>query len=199
MGSLVFRSSRCGQGNCHISLLSKFPVGGTRSVRMIRRSTIIIMTLLAKSLEELTDWVKDQGQPAYRGKQLHQWLYEKGAHSLADISVFPQEWRSKLADYPIGRSLIHYRSVAPDRTRKYLLKLADGLIIEAVGIPSEKRLTVCVSSQVGCPMACDFCATGKGGFTRNLKAHEIVDQVLTVQEDFQQLVSHVVFMGMGGP
>ncbi len=97
------------------------------------------MTLLAKSLEELTDWVKDQGQPAYRGKQLHQWLYEKGVHSLADISVFPQEWRSKLADYPIGRSLIHYRSVAPDRTRKYLLKLADGLIIEAVGIPSEKR------------------------------------------------------------
>ncbi|MCZ8162689.1 MAG: radical SAM protein, partial [Microcystis sp. LE19-196.1B] len=157
------------------------------------------MTLLAKSLEELTDWVKDQGQPAYRGKQLHQWLYEKGVHSLADISVFPQEWRSKLADYPIGRSLIHYRSVAPDRTRKYLLKLADGLIIEAVGIPSEKRLTVCVSSQVGCPMACDFCATGKGGFTRNLKAYEIVDQVLTVQEDFQQRVSHVVFMGMGEP
>jgi len=157
------------------------------------------MTLLAKSLEELTDWVKDQGQPAYRGKQLHQWLYEKGVHSLADISVFPQEWRSKMADYPIGRSLIHYRTVAPDRTRKYLLKLADGLIIEAVGIPSEKRLTVCVSSQVGCPMACDFCATGKGGFTRNLKAHEIVDQVLTVQEDFQQRVSHVVFMGMGEP
>jgi len=157
------------------------------------------MTLLAKSLEELTDWVKDQGQPAYRGKQLHQWLYEKGVHSLADISVFPQEWRSKLADYPIGRSLIHYRSVAPDRTRKYLLKLADGLIIEAVGIPSEKRLTVCVSSQVGCPMSCDFCATGKGGFTRNLKAYEIVDQVLTVQEDFQQRVSHVVFMGMGEP
>ncbi|MEY3555065.1 MAG: hypothetical protein RLZZ580_1119 [Cyanobacteriota bacterium] len=158
-----------------------------------------IMTLLAKSLEELTDWVKDQGQPAYRGKQLHQWLYEKGVHSLADISVFPQEWRSKMADYPIGRSLIHYRSVAPDRTRKYLLKLADGLIIEAVGIPSQKRLTVCVSSQVGCPMACDFCATGKGGFTRNLQAHEIVDQVLTVQEDFQQRVSHVVFMGMGEP
>ena len=87
----------------------------------------------------------------------------------------------------------------PDKTRKYLLRLADGLIIEAVGIPTAKRLTVCVSSQVGCPMDCDFCATGKGGFTRNLKAHEIIDQVLTVQEDFEQRVSNVVFMGMGEP
>lgn len=155
--------------------------------------------LLGKSLEELTDWVQQQGQPAYRGKQLYQWLYEKGALSLLEISVFPKQWREKLADYPIGRSNIHYCSTAPDRTRKYLLKLADNLVIEAVGIPTAKRLTVCVSSQVGCPMACDFCATGKGEFARNLKSHEIVDQVLTVQEDFQQRVSHVVFMGMGEP
>ncbi|MGL5874914.1 MAG: 23S rRNA (adenine(2503)-C(2))-methyltransferase RlmN [Xenococcaceae cyanobacterium] len=155
--------------------------------------------LLGKSLEELTDWVQQQGQPAYRGRQLYQWLYEKGARSLLEISVFPKQWREKLADYPIGRSNIHYCSTAPDRTRKYLLKLADNLVIEAVGIPTAKRLTVCVSSQVGCPMACDFCATGKGEFTRNLKSHEIVDQVLTVQEDFQQRVSHVVFMGMGEP
>jgi 23S rRNA (adenine2503-C2)-methyltransferase len=77
--------------------------------------------------------------------------------------------------------------------------LADGQIIETVGIPTGNRLTVCVSSQVGCPMACDFCATGKGGFTRNLARHEIVDQVLTVQEDFQERVSNVVFMGMGEP
>jgi 23S rRNA (adenine2503-C2)-methyltransferase len=155
--------------------------------------------LLGKSLAELTEWVKQQGQPAYRGKQLYQWLYEKGARSLGEISVFPKQWRENFIDYPIGRSSIHYTSTAPDRTRKYLLKLADGLIIEAVGIPSDKRLTVCVSSQVGCPMACDFCATGKDGFTRNLKFHEIVDQVLTVQQDFQQRVSHVVFMGMGEP
>jgi 23S rRNA (adenine2503-C2)-methyltransferase len=77
--------------------------------------------------------------------------------------------------------------------------MADGHIIETVGIPTDKRLTVCVSSQVGCPMACDFCATGKGGFIRNLKRYEIVDQVLTVQEDFGQRVSNVVFMGMGEP
>jgi 23S rRNA (adenine2503-C2)-methyltransferase len=157
------------------------------------------MTLLAKSLDQLTDWVQEQGQPAYRGKQLHQWLYQKGARSLADISVFPSSWREKVADYPVGRSNIEYQTVAGDRTRKYLLKLHDGAIIETVGIPTPKRLTVCVSSQVGCPMACDFCATGKGGFTRNLKAYEIVDQVLTVQEDFGERVSNVVFMGMGEP
>ena len=155
--------------------------------------------LLGKSLAELTAWVQEQGQPAYRGKQLYQWLYQKGARSLLDISVFPKQWRESIADYPIGRSTIHYRSVAPDETCKYLLRLNDGLIIEAVGIPTAKRLTVCVSSQVGCPMDCDFCATGKGGFTRNLKAHEIIDQVLTVQEDFGQRISNVVFMGMGEP
>ena len=155
--------------------------------------------LLGKSLEELTAWVQKQGQPAYRGRQLYQWLYQKGVRSLSDISVFPKQWREAMAEHPIGRSTIHYRSVAPDETCKYLLRLEDGLIIEAVGIPTAKRLTVCVSSQVGCPMDCDFCATGKGGFTRNLKAHEIIDQVLTVQEDFGQRVSNVVFMGMGEP
>ncbi|MEM8677137.1 MAG: 23S rRNA (adenine(2503)-C(2))-methyltransferase RlmN [Cyanobacteria bacterium P01_G01_bin.67] len=155
--------------------------------------------LLGKSLSELTAWVQQEGQPSYRGKQLYQWLYQKGARSLEDISVFPKQWREEMADYPIGRSTIHYHSIAPDQTRKYLLRLADGLIIEAVGIPTAKRLTVCVSSQVGCPMDCDFCATGKGGFIRNLKAHEIIDQVLTVQADFGQRVSNVVFMGMGEP
>jgi 23S rRNA (adenine2503-C2)-methyltransferase len=155
--------------------------------------------LLGKSLTQLTYWVQQQGQPAYRGKQLHQWLYQKGARSLLEISVFPKQWRESMANYPIGRSTIDYRSIAPDRTRKYLLRLQDGLTIETVGIPTNKRLTVCVSSQVGCPMACDFCATGKGGYTRNLQASEIVDQVLTVQEDFGQRVSNVVFMGMGEP
>jgi len=155
--------------------------------------------LLGQSLEELTQWIQEQGQPSYRGKQLYQWLYQQGAHSLLDISVFPKAWRENLADYPLGRSVIHYSSTANDHTRKYLLQLADGLIVEAVGIPTPKRLTVCVSSQIGCPMNCDFCATGKGGFTRNLQAHEIIDQVLTVQEDFQRRVSHIVFMGMGEP
>lgn len=155
--------------------------------------------LLGKSLPELTEWVTKQGQPAYRGKQLHQWLYKKGVTSLKDITVFPQKWRESQENTVIGRSQIHHCSIAPDQTRKYLLKLADGLIIEAVGIPTSKRLTVCLSSQVGCIMDCSFCATGKSGFTRNLKAHEIIDQILTVQKDFGERVSNAVFMGMGEP
>ncbi|MEM9905263.1 MAG: 23S rRNA (adenine(2503)-C(2))-methyltransferase RlmN, partial [Cyanobacteria bacterium P01_D01_bin.44] len=131
------------------------------------------------SLAQLTDWVQAQGQPAYRGKQLHQWIYQKGVRSLTDITVFSKQWRAQVADATVGRAEIHHRSVAPDGTVKFLLRLADGQIIETVGIPTEKRLTVCVSSQVGCPMGCDFCATGKGGFMRNLATHEIVDQVLT--------------------
>jgi 23S rRNA (adenine2503-C2)-methyltransferase len=186
--------------------------------------------LLGKSLTELTEWVQQQGQRPYRGKQLHEWLYQKGVRSLTDISVFSKEWRAELEGVDIGRSTLHHRSAAPDGTVKFLLRLSDGQIIETVGIPtfnwdqeeadgrwqeaeeaavtphsplptphSLTRLTVCVSSQVGCPMACDFCATGKGGFVRNLTTAEIVDQVLTVQADFQQRVSNVVFMGMGEP
>lgn len=158
-----------------------------------------IAPLLGMSLADLTTWVQAQGQPAYRGKQLYQWIYQQGAKNLADITVFSKQWRETVKDTPIGRSTIHDRAVASDGTIKYLLSLQDGQIVEAVGIPSAKRLTVCVSSQVGCAMACTFCATGKGGFTRHLLPHEIIDQVLTVQEDFQERVSHVVFMGMGEP
>lgn len=168
-------------------------------IQQIAQTSSATKPLVGASLAELTDWMKQHQQPAYRGKQLHQWIYQKGARSLSEISVFPKQWRSDMAAIEIGRSHIHYQAQAPDGTIKFLLTLSDGQIIEAVGIPTEKRLTVCVSSQVGCPMACDFCATGKGGFKRNLERHEIVDQVLTVQEVFQQRVSNVVFMGMGEP
>ena len=155
--------------------------------------------LLGATKAQLTAWVQEQGQPAYRGQQLHQWIYQKGARSLKDITVFPKLWREEAADVPVGRSTLHYRSAALDGTVKFLLQLTDGQIIETVGIPTARRLTVCVSSQVGCAMGCDFCATGKGGFLRNLTCNEIVDQVLTVQEDFQERVSNIVFMGMGEP
>ncbi|BAZ14030.1 radical SAM domain-containing protein [Calothrix sp. NIES-4071] len=163
------------------------------------KPTISIPPLLGASNDELTAWVLTEGQPAFRGKQLHDWIYNKGVRSLADISAFPKQWRAQLINIPIGRSTEHYRSVASDGTIKYLLRLDDGQIVETVGIPTDNRLTVCVSTQVGCPMACDFCATGKGGFKRNLTRSEIVDQVLTVQEDFQRRVSNIVFMGMGEP
>jgi 23S rRNA (adenine2503-C2)-methyltransferase len=194
---------------------------GTQKFLESAQSPTSIRPLLGASVDELTQWVQQQGQPAYRGRQLHQWIYQKGARSLNEISVFPKQWRENLVDVSIGRLTLDYRSQAPDGTVKYLLKLEDGQRIETVGIPtfarggkvdnnrwddnfrsspqSKERLTVCVSSQVGCPMACDFCATGKGGYIRNLKRHEIVDQVLTVQEDFAQRVSNVVFMGMGEP
>lgn len=155
--------------------------------------------LVGASLPELTEWVKSQQQPAYRGQQLHQWIYQRGVRSLHEISVFPKQWRSQVAEGSIGRSDIHYQATSSDGTVKFLLRLSDGQIVETVGIPSDQRLTVCVSSQVGCPMACDFCATGKSGFKRNLERHEIVDQVLTVQEVFQRRVSNIVFMGMGEP
>lgn len=155
--------------------------------------------LLGRSLQSLKDWATAHQQPAYRGQQLHTWIYQKGVRSLEDITVLPKTWRTQIGDYPIGRSQIAHRSQARDGTVKLLLSLGDGQMIETVGIPTAKRLTVCVSSQVGCPMACDFCATGKGGFQRNLAPHEILDQVLTIQEDFQHRVSHIVFMGMGEP
>lgn len=155
--------------------------------------------LLGASKAELTAWAIAQGQPGYRGQQVYQWIYERGIRNLADITVLPKGWRQDLTSVPVGRSQLHYRAQATDGTVKYLLQLSDGEIIETVGIPTEQRLTVCVSSQVGCSMACNFCATGKGGLRRSLACHEIVDQVLTVQEDFQRRVSNVVFMGMGEP
>jgi 23S rRNA (adenine2503-C2)-methyltransferase len=169
------------------------------SVTTLDSDPALITPLLGLSLAELTTWVQEQGQPAYRGKQLYQGIYQQGAKSLDEITVFAKQWRETVKAMPIGRSTIHHRAVSNDGTIKYLLKLQDGQIVEAVGIPTAKRLTVCVSSQVGCAMACTFCATGKGGFMRHLYPHEIIDQVLTVQEDFQERVSHVVFMGMGEP
>ncbi|MFQ3585935.1 MAG: 23S rRNA (adenine(2503)-C(2))-methyltransferase RlmN [Cyanobacteriota bacterium] len=157
------------------------------------------LPLLGQSLSALKDWATAQGQPAYRGQQLHNWIYQKGIRSLDEVTVFPKGWREALKDYPVGRSQVVQRTEARDGTVKYLLGLTDGQLIETVGIPTSKRLTVCVSSQVGCPMACDFCATGKMGYRRNLELHEILDQVLTVQEDFGRRVSHIVFMGMGEP
>ena len=155
--------------------------------------------LVGQSAAALTEWVVERGQAKFRGKQLHQWIYQKGVRSLADITVFSKTWREQVKDYPLGRSEISYRSIASDGTVKFLVGLADGETIETVGIPTRDRLTVCVSSQVGCAMACDFCATGKGGLRRNLSVHEIVDQVLTVQQEMDRRVSNIVYMGMGEP
>lgn len=157
--------------------------------------------LLGMGQAALEAWAGDQGQPAFRGRQLHDWIYARGARSLEAITVLPKAWREGLtaAGTGIGRSALLHRSDARDGTTKLLLATADGLSLETVGIPSGDRLTVCVSSQVGCPMACRFCATGKGGLQRSLAVHEIVDQVLSIREAMDRRPSHVVFMGMGEP
>lgn len=157
--------------------------------------------LLGRSAAELERWAVAQGQKPFRGRQLHDWLYAKGARSLADITVLPKSWRESLqADgVEVGRLKELHRSVAADATTKLLLSTDDGETIETVGIPTDQRLTVCVSSQVGCPMACRFCATGKGGLQRSLRTHEIVDQVLSVRDVMDRRPSHIVFMGMGEP
>ena len=162
--------------------------------------------LLGMGLSDLEAWACEQGQPAFRGRQLHDWVYAKGARDLGAITVLPKAWREQLlAAAPgggaglIGRLPLLHRSDAADGTVKLLLGTVDGLSIETVGIPSVDRLTVCVSSQVGCPMACRFCATGKGGLQRSLAVHEIVDQVLSIREAMDRRPTHVVFMGMGEP
>ncbi len=157
-----------------------------------------LSALLGQSCSQLEAWAVDQGLPAFRGRQLHDWLYAKGVRQWKDITVLPAALRDQ-APAPLGRSAELQRSVARDGTTKLLLSTDDGLSLETVGIPTRDRLTVCVSSQVGCPMACRFCATGKEGLQRSLQTHEIVDQVLTVREVMERRPSHVVFMGMGEP
>lgn len=151
------------------------------------------------------------GEKGYRGRQLHHLLYKIKADKTKanDIDNFlhlPKSFRERLvaSGWKVGRSEIHHTVAASDGTLKVLLKLPDNRLVETVGIPVEEsrrmnRLTVCVSSQVGCPLRCAFCATGKGGYSRNLKAHEIVEQVLVMEELFKHRVSNVVFMGMGEP
>ena len=157
-----------------------------------------LKALLGLSQAQLETWAKDQGLPPFRGRQLHDWLYAKGARHWHDITVLPAALRQQ-EPLPLGRSNELERHFAQDGTHKLLLATDDGLSLETVGIPTRDRLTVCVSSQVGCPMACRFCATGKEGLQRSLEPHEIVDQVLTVREVMQRRPSHVVFMGMGEP
>ena len=161
----------------------------------------MISALLGRSQSELEEWAVAQGQPAFRGRQLHDWLYAKGARDLQAITVLPKAWRASLQEEGVSVGRLHEqeRRVAADATTKLLLGTEDGETLETVGIPTDQRLTVCVSSQVGCPMACRFCATGKGGLQRSLAGHEIVAQVLSIREVMERRPSHVVFMGMGEP
>ncbi len=140
---------------------------------------------------------------AFRAKQIEQWLYQKGATSYDEkmTNLSAKDMRAKLSPKLLRCIVreIDNRQVSCDGTRKYIVRYADGCTAEMVAMPSGDRLTVCVSSQVGCAMACSFCATGKEGFTRNLLPGEIVEQVLLAQNDMGTRVSNVVIMGQGEP
>ncbi|KAL3838415.1 hypothetical protein ACJIZ3_023006 [Penstemon smallii] len=162
--------------------------------------------LLGMSEQDLTQLALDLGQQSYRGKQLYHLLYKRKIKEVQDFSQLPLAFRNGLqeAGWNVGRSPIYKTATSTDGTIKLLIKLEDNRLVETVGIPVDDgkgsvRLTACVSSQVGCPLRCSFCATGKGGFSRNLKKHEIVEQVLAIEEVFNHRVTNVVFMGMGEP
>lgn len=142
------------------------------------------------------------GLPGYRAEQLMGWLYQRGVDDFAAMTDLSRELREQLErDWRTRALEIAQLATSRDGTKKLALKAADGAIIESVLIPEERRNTLCVSTQVGCPLACSFCATGALGFTRNLSTAEIVDQLCRSREVLgdDETVSNVVFMGMGEP
>ena len=154
------------------------------------------------SLPELASVMKELGQPAFRTQQLQEWLYQRHASSYDEMTNLPGSLRATLAErFPLTMPTVVDRQISKDGTRKYLVEFDDGIRVETVGIPSRNgdRLTVCFSTQAGCPIACAFCATGQEGFARNLTPGEIVDQVLIVQEDMGKRVTNAVGMGQGEP
>jgi len=160
------------------------------------------MNLIGQTTKELEAHLKERGEAAFRGRQIADWIYKKGAGDFSEMSNLGASLREKLGsadnlDFPT----ITKRTLASDGTTKLLLSMNDGEQIETVRLPYPDRLSVCVSSQAGCAMACQFCATGLGGFRRNLTTAEIVAQILLVKREGEQkeTPTHVVFMGMGEP
>ncbi|MBN1929636.1 MAG: 23S rRNA (adenine(2503)-C(2))-methyltransferase RlmN [Chlorobiaceae bacterium] len=168
-----------------------------------------IRELNRRQLEAL---MKELGQPAYRARQLHQWLYSHQARSFGDMTSFSMKLRQQLASaWSIRPSSLASVETEPTQgatpghlpTSKFLVRLDDGELIESVLIPSEERMTACISSQAGCALRCTFCATGQMGFKRDLAASEITDQVFLLDQEALRIygrgITNIVFMGMGEP
>ena len=158
------------------------------------------------SLSQLTDFVESLGLPAYRGSQIFAWLYRPNITDFSQMTDLTKDLRETLA----ARASFDWPEIADverskDGTVKYGFKLKDNNYIESVLIPEDGRNTLCVSSQVGCAMGCEFCLTGGMGFKRNLSPGEIVGQVVRVRnrlhddEDTESVLNNLVFMGMGEP
>lgn len=156
------------------------------------------------SLESLTELLTGWGEPAYRARQVWQWLYRQYAAGFDEMTSLPASLRARLsetADITSGNVVLAQES-ADDQTKKVLLTLADGLLIEAVLMRYDRRRTLCISSQGGCAMGCVFCATGQMGFKRNLTSGEIVGQVMYFARELaaeDEQVTNIVVMGMGEP
>ena len=168
----------------------------------------MLPSLTGLSHEELTSWLKEQGEPAFRANQILDWMWKKKADSIDAMSNLPATLRAKLASSFRLTSLTHtHTQGSADTTRKFLFKLHDGRYVESVLIPANPALyggasdrrTLCVSSQVGCAYGCKFCASGLAGFTRNLDTSEIAGQVLAAEQLSNERVDNIVFMGMGEP
>lgn len=154
--------------------------------------------------EELVLWLKEQGEKEYHAKQILSWIYQKQAMSWDEMSNISKDLREKLTKWIRFPTLEFVRMTESTdlETYKFLWRLRDGNLVESVLICSGKRRTVCVSSQVGCPARCAFCASGQQGFVRNLRPGEIVEQTLRIDKWLKakgESVTHVVYMGMGEP
>jgi 23S rRNA (adenine2503-C2)-methyltransferase len=159
-------------------------------------------------LEELADFLQERGAASYRAKQITDWIYKKRVASFDAMTDLPNALRSELAaEFDAPKTEVVRVLGSKDTTQKFLFRLRDQNLIESVlipaspalyGQPSDRR-TICVSSQVGCAYGCKFCASGLEGWTRNLGAAEIVQQLIAVEEKSGEKIDNVVFMGMGEP
>ena len=156
------------------------------------------------SVSDLKKFLVSEGEPAFRAKQIFEWLWAKSATSFEEMSNLSKSLRQKLQDnFIINTIHIDQTQFSSDRTIKNTFKLYDNNIIEGVLIPTTERVTACVSSQVGCSLTCKFCATGYMERKRNLDAGEIYDQVVLIdkqaRENYGLPLSNIVYMGMGEP
>jgi len=160
------------------------------------------LNLKALSKEETFVFFRDRGLPRYRADQLLHWIYHRLADDIQKITEFSCNLREELGKTAyISSLIIAQRLISSDGTEKFLFRLEDGETIESVLIPEDDRLTLCVSSQAGCAMGCKFCLTGSRGLVRNLRAFEIIDQILSINRLLgpDRKVTNVVLMGMGEP
>lgn len=167
-------------------------------------ATITKTDIRSLNLVQLQEHFTAMNEPAYRAKQVYQWLWEKSARSFVEMSNLSKDLRKKLDEnYAINVVAVSNSQFSNDHTIKSSFRLYDGNIVEGVLIPMEERMTACVSSQVGCSLTCKFCATGYMDRKRNLNADEIYDQVVLIDQQAKQNynapLTNIVYMGMGEP